>query len=253
MIDSHIHLYQYDDIEKRINHWQEEGVERVVAVSNDLKSSYETLELKQKYPQFIYAGVGYHPEQKPMIEKEMHELSELIQTEKKHISLIGEVGLPYYTLHTLTENEQRQHMEQLQWWCEIAKLESLPLVLHAVHSQAEQALTILKQTPELKAHFHWLKAKRPVVEEIVTAGHYISFTPEICYRERDQILAQFVPLSQLLIETDGPWPYNGPFEHIETTPLLLVHIIQMLAEIKHEVKSKIFVETTENAKHLFGN
>ncbi|WP_078430280.1 TatD family hydrolase [Alkalihalobacterium alkalinitrilicum] len=251
MIDSHIHLYQYDQVEKRMNQWLSEGIHKVVAVSNDLKSAYETLELKQRFPNFILAGVGYHPEQKPMQVREMNEFINLIYSEKKAISLIGEVGLPYYELNRLTEREQDLHLEQFAWWVEIARRENLPLAIHAVHSQAERALAILKKVPTVSAHFHWLKAPVPVVQEIVAAGHFISFTPEICYRERDQKLAEIVPLTQLLIETDGPWPYNGPFEQLETTPLLLKHIAKKLIELKNEPHCQIVHQTVTNTIHLY--
>ncbi|WP_216828373.1 TatD family hydrolase [Alkalihalobacterium elongatum] len=251
MIDSHIHLYQYDNIEKRIDRWKKEGIEKVVAVSNDLKSSYETLKLKQQYPDFIIAGVGYHPEQLPIKSSEIIEFKNLIKSERKLISFIGEVGLPYYHLDKLTDDEQRLHIEQFSYWVDIAKEEKLPLAIHAVHSQAEQALTILKQLPEVQAHFHWLKAPEQVVKRIVAAGHFISVTPEICYRERDQKLAKMVPITQLLIETDGPWSYNGPFEGTETTPLLLNDILNKLKEIKGGPFSQIVQQTVSNTKKIY--
>ncbi len=62
MIDAHIHLEQYDNIEKEIDKWRLSGIKGVIAVSNDLASSYRTLELQTKYKDFIYAAVGFHPE-----------------------------------------------------------------------------------------------------------------------------------------------------------------------------------------------
>ncbi|MDE5412540.1 TatD family hydrolase [Alkalihalobacterium chitinilyticum] len=251
MIDAHIHLYQYTDIEKRIQHWQKEGIECVVAVSNNLKSAYETLELKQRYPDFIMAGVGYHPEQKPMNRRDMTELEELIYSEKEAVSFIGEVGLPYYILDQLTADEQGLQLEQFARWVEVAKQTQLPLAVHAVHSQAEQALTLLKKVPEVQAHFHWLKAPEQVIKEIVAAGHFISVTPEICYRERDQKLAEMVPITQLLIETDGPWPFNGPFENEETSPLLLKPIAEKIADVKQIPLSNVIQQTITNTNSIY--
>ncbi|MFV8827302.1 TatD family hydrolase [Alkalihalobacterium sp. APHAB7] len=251
MIDSHIHLYQYTDIEKRIQHWQKNGIEKVVAVSNNLKSSYETLKLKQRYPDFIIAGVGYHPEQKPMDGQDMNELEELLHSEKQAVSFIGEVGLPYYILDQLTDAEQRLHVEQFARWVDVAKQTKLPLAIHAVHSQAAQALSLLKQSPAVQAHFHWLKAPEQVVKEIVAAGHFISVTPEICYRERDQKLAEMVPITQLLIETDGPWPFNGPFENEETSPLFLKSITKKIADVKQIHVSKVIEQTITNTKFIY--
>src|SRR5690606_463411 len=63
MIDAHIHLEQYEDtiLPVQIEKWQEAGVKGVIAVSNDLPSSYWTLELHEKFPGFIHTAIGFHP------------------------------------------------------------------------------------------------------------------------------------------------------------------------------------------------
>ncbi|MED0669958.1 TatD family hydrolase [Aneurinibacillus aneurinilyticus] len=64
-IDAHLHLDQYPESEtdKLISEWRSVGITGLVAVSTNLASAYRTLELKHRYPDFVYAAVGYHPEQ----------------------------------------------------------------------------------------------------------------------------------------------------------------------------------------------
>jgi len=50
------------------------------------------------------------------------------------------------------------------------------------------------------------------LQNIFDSGYYVSLTPEVCYREWDQRLAKLALIEQLLIETDDPWPFSGPFE-----------------------------------------
>lgn len=92
MIDSHIHLDQYDPktIDEQIKKWQEAGIIHVVAVSTDLTSAYKTLELKQKHEDFIIAAAGFHPEQEILEERELEELLSLIRTERA-ISAVGKL------------------------------------------------------------------------------------------------------------------------------------------------------------------
>jgi len=230
MIDAHIHLAQYpaDTVERDILSWQAAGVEGVVAVATDVRSCHRTLELRRRHPDFVRAALGWHPEQALPSRSEMEEIVTLIKKEQPFLAAIGEVGLPHYS-----------HVEQLAGYQELlaefaglAAETGLPLVLHAVHDKAGLALEVLQRFDDVRAHFHWLKADSMTIDALLAAGHIVSVTPEVCWRERDQELARRVPLGQLLIETDGPWPYEGPFAGQPTTPLFLAEVRNAVARIK---------------------
>ena len=246
MIDSHIHLDQYENIDQQIDLWQHAGITGVVAVSTDLASSYKTLDLKQRYPTFIKAAIGFHPERSLPSEQDLLEWQGLVSKERKLLSAIGEVGLPYYT----SVNSIDPYIELLDEGMTTARQEELPLALHAVHNQAEIVYNILKKQSIKKAHFHWLKAPSETLNNIVNEGYLVSVTPEVCYRERDQLLAKKVPIGQLLLETDGPWPFNGPFENSDTSPLLLKDIAETISKIKVLPIERI-IEITENNTNEF--
>jgi TatD DNase family protein len=80
MIDAHIHLYQYvsEHLHHQIERWKGAGIRAVIAVANDLPSSYRTLELKDQFPDFVHAAVGFHPEQPLPPEKDFVEWEKLI-------------------------------------------------------------------------------------------------------------------------------------------------------------------------------
>lgn len=253
MFDAHIHLNQYKDIDRQIERWQQAGIEGVTAVSTDLRSSYETLSLKQRYPDFIFAAIGFHPEQPLPSPRDITEWENLLHQERRLISAIGEVGLPYYTLHEQQHTLLEQYITFLDDIICISKTEHLPIVLHAVHSHALIAYDLLTRHHIPKAHFHWLKAAPSVVKQIINSGYYISVTPEACYRERDQELIRQVPLKQLLTETDGPWPFAGPFQNIPTSPLLIHDVIQKIAEIKGKDITSVQTQCKQNMLALFGS
>ncbi|MFB4164958.1 TatD family hydrolase [Alteribacillus sp. JSM 102045] len=253
MIDAHIHLDQYENIEMKINSWQKAGIKKVIAVSYDLASSYKTLELKEKFPDFILAGAGFHPEKGLPKESDFQEWQRLIRQERNNIACIGEIGLPHYELEKLPHSLE-SHMDFFKRCLHTAEEHSLPAALHAVYDKAAIVYEILQQeTPDIAAHFHWLKAQMEVVRQITAAGYYVSLTPEVCYRERDQVLATFIPMEQLLMETDGPWPFKGPFEGKETTPLFLPDIAAFLAKERkmniHTLKEQIL----HNTMRLYGS
>lgn len=254
MIDAHIHLDQYSEelIERYIHSWQEKGIESVVAVSSNLKSSYQTLKLKQKYPTFIRAAIGHHPEVPPPTPRDLQELIHLIKKEKYLLSAIGEVGLPTYNKSELYAHDHEEvFIESLEQLVEVAKTEELPVALHAIHDETIKVLTLLRRHSIKKAHFHWLKATEEIVNEIICCGYCISVTPEVCYRERDQKLVKLVPLNQLLIETDGPWQFNERFKERKTTPLFLEEIVLCLSNILSTPKEELKRRILENTEQLY--
>jgi TatD DNase family protein len=275
VIDAHIHLDQYPkkSLPECIERWRNAGIRGVVAVSSNLSSSYRTLELRELYPDFIFAAVGYHPEQPLPAEKEIVELESLMKWERKNISAIGEVGLPHYSLvegnfnptslsfstpnpfsYSTNVRESSSTLERytelLQHFCYLANQQDLPLLLHAVHDKATIALDHLVARQVGRAHFHWLKAKNEVVERIIQEGYHISVTPEVCYRERDQHLLQQIPIEYLLLETDGPWRYTGPFEGQQTSPLFLKEISEKVAKIKNTSATLIERKCDKNIMNL---
>lgn len=239
-------------MDRLIYEWQEAGIDGVVAVSTDLASSYRTLELKHRYPAFIYAAVGHHPEQNPPNEADANELLALMDCEREYLSAIGEVGLPHYSLDQIEENAAEQYHSLLTSFARAANRLRLPLALHAVHEQTQPVLDLLQEEKVERAHFHWLKSDEITLQNVFKSGYSLSLTPEVCYRERDQRLAEKVPLEQLMIETDGPWPFSGPFKGIRTTPLLLTDVAQKTAELQKKTVKEIIELTSKNLQKLYG-
>jgi TatD DNase family protein len=250
VIDSHIHLDQYKNIAQHIDSWKLSGISKVIAVSTDLKSSYQTLELQEKFPNFVHAAVGFHPERPLPAESDFLEWQALVKSERDLITAIGEVGLPHYSLAELP-NSLDQYVEFLSRCLEVATLSSLPTVLHAVHDKAIIVYDLLQHHQIKAAHFHWLKAPPQVLNLIIKGGYYISVTPEVCYRSRDQELARTIPLSQLLMETDGPWRFENQFSNQQTSPLLLHEVADTLGSIKGQSSDFIKQETVKNTVSCF--
>ncbi|PWA12866.1 TatD family deoxyribonuclease [Pueribacillus theae] len=253
MIDAHIHLDQYptEQIADQIKRWKEGGINGVVAVSTDLHSCYHTLSLAERFPDFVYPCLGWHPEQRLPTDKELNELIQLIRTEKHRINGVGEIGLPHYSLKQLGNPPLEPYIELFTILTCEAKAQELPVAVHAVHNKAPLALAVLKEEKMTKAHFHWLKAEAEVLKEIIHEGYFISVTPEVCYRERDKRLVQSTPMGQLLLETDGPWPFSGPFSGKSTTPLFLFDSLEKVAAIKGKSIVEAKFQLRQNIEKLY--
>ncbi|MDI3270590.1 MAG: TatD family hydrolase, partial [Bacillota bacterium] len=208
-------------------------------------------ELKERFPGFVFAALGEHPEWPLSSEREFLLLVDLIRSERGRLSAIGEVGLPHYQ----RKEQKALVLDRLRVWASLSRDLSLPLALHAVYEGAKEVLWVLQEEGVNKAHFHWLKASEEVVAGILAAGYRISVTPEVCYRERARELARQVRATglPLLFETDGPWPYEGPFGGEASAPSWLPKVIGCTAEALGEEAASLAHEGARAFRLLFGH
>ncbi|MCR2804948.1 TatD family hydrolase [Paenibacillus soyae] len=239
-IDAHIHAELYEEAEQELllEGAFREGVRAVVAVSMDLASSRRTAALAARYPGKVHPAYGFHPEQEPPSDEGREELITWIR--RRHAAgeafAIGEVGLPYYTR---TEREAKgeafdetRHLALLEAFVKLAAELDRPIVLHAVYEDADKACDLLRRYGVRRAHFHWFKGSDETVRRMIAAGYYISVTPDIAYEDEIAALVQRYQLDLMMAETDGPWPFGGPYEGQTTKPQMVRDVARRIAEIK---------------------
>lgn len=253
-IDAHIHLEQYSeqDCKTIMEHALHQSVEHVVAVSMDLASSKRTYELSQKYGDVIIAAYGHHPEQSLPSDLEEQQLIQWIM--ECHVAnksfAIGEIGLPYYSALEARERGREFAIEPyiafLDRMLAFAKTIDRPVVLHAVYEDATIACDLLEKHHIEKAHFHWFKGPTETVQRMIENGYYISITPDVFVEEEIRELVRMYPLSQMMVETDGPWPFEGPFVGKITEPTMVIEVVKEIAKLKG-------ISTSEVAETLYNN
>ena len=190
------------------------GVTKLLrTVSTDLVSCKRNL-LLSKQDERIKPAFGFHPEQTIPKEEELAELIKWIKENSKSMIAVGEVGLPYY-LHAEKKDKGGIHyqpyIELLRKMISLSVELDKPIVLHAVYEDAEIVCNLLERYAVKNAHFHWFKGDERIVRRMMTNGYFISITPDVLYEKRyNQLVLQY-PLEQLMIETDGPWRFDGTF------------------------------------------
>lgn len=237
-IDAHIHLDSYEERARQsfMERLSADGIAGVVAVSTALASCKATLELSLRFPGQVYPAYGYHPERPLPSEQELCELLEWMDLHKSEMAAIGEVGLPYYTRMEAEAKGDRfecsPYVELLEQFVRLAAEWDKPIVLHAVYEDADIACDLLEKYNVRRAHFHWFKGSAATVERMSRNDYYVSFTPDILYEQEIEQLARVYPLGQIMAETDGPWPFEGPFRGQMTEPRMVAAVADKLAEIK---------------------
>lgn len=227
LIDAHIHLEQYEskDLEQMMRELPELGIQALVAVSMNLDSCHRTEALAARYPSTVKPAYGFHPEQPLPKADELQNLFDWIEKRAEDFTAVGEIGLPYYSrteaLARGEEFDMEPYIELLDTFLSLAARLAKPVVLHAVYEDALIVCDLLKKHEIQRAHFHWFKGPEEAVTRMIASGYYISFTPDILYEAEIQELAKRYPPELVMAETDGPWPFEGPFEGQTTHPSMI--------------------------------
>lgn len=256
LIDVHCHLDApvYQDIEAVCRRNHQAGVAVTVATGTGTQSNEHILALQQQYQTRLWAAIGLHPERLDTTWEEVETVLAQIHIHRACVVALGEIGLPHYALRAqrMTTEQARQHEAMLHTLVQAAVHHSLPVVLHAPHDTATTALTIVQRYGPPGALFHWHKGPAETTAALCAAGYYLSVTPEVCYRDRDRQLVQAVSLDNLLLESDGPWPYAGEFAGQTTTSAMVARTAQEIARLKGLPLDEVIARTTANAEKLFG-
>ena len=258
--DAHIHLDQYEH-EHRSAMLQAafaQGVEGMVSVSMEMASCEENRLLAAEYPGRILPAYGHHPEQEPLSEGQLTQLCEWIRRlPDSEPFAIGEVGLPYFARKEAEAKgrafDLAPYVRQLEAFMRLAAQLDRPLALHAVHEDADLVLDMLADCNVRRAHFHWFKGSPDTVRRITENGYFISITPEVLYDEETRSLARTVPLHSLLVETDGPWPFEGPYEGRRTEPAMVLDVTSELARLRSIAPKQAREIMLANVRRCYGN
>lgn len=252
IIDAHIHLDKYSKNQQQqiISEMTEYGIESLVTVSSDLSSAKANLKLHRAYNQ-IKPAFGFHPEQPVLDKEEMETLCAFVGLYHQEMIAIGEVGLPYYTRKENPDLQIEPYINVLDQFMMLAKQLRKPIVLHAIYEDAAIACDLLEKNKIDQAHFHWFKGDTQTVERMIQSGYFISITPDVVYEEEIQELVKRYPLAQLMVETDGPWAFTGPFDKKMTHPKMIHQVIETIASIKKVATSHAYEQLLGNTKRFY--
>ena len=130
MIDSHCHINDpayLSDPKKYIDEAKAAGVDFMLVIGFDLKSSIDAVRIAEEYEN-VYATVGVHPSDvKKMGKNDLKEIEKLLHSKK--VLAIGEIGLDYYWDKdpVVREDQIYYFKEQI----DLANKHNLPIVIHS--------------------------------------------------------------------------------------------------------------------------
>ncbi|WP_028392681.1 TatD family hydrolase [Bacillus cihuensis] len=253
IIDAHIHFDQYSESARStiLKDLQAYKVEALISVSTNLASSQRNLALAEM-DQRIKPAFGFHPEQELPGDWELSQICSFLDEHKNQMVAVGEVGLPYYLRIEHPDIQVEPYIEILDVFVKQASKLNKPIILHAVYDDAPVVCDLLEKHSVTKAHFHWFKGDAKTIQRMIQNGYYISVTPDCLYETEIQQLIKEYSLDKLMVETDGPWPFEGSFKNTMTHPKMIHRSIQLIAEIKKVPVEKVYVDIYGNTKTFYG-
>jgi len=251
VIDTHAHLdiKEFDkDRSQVIEYAFSHGVEKIINVGCDLKSSQKSVRLAEEYDQ-IYATVGFHPhDAKDLTEESFKKIEELASCKK--VVAIGEIGLDFYRNLSLPAEQIKAFKKQIA----LAKNLKLPIVVH-IRDAFDQALHILKETEAdtVGGVLHSFTGDSEQANLALDMGFFLGFNGMLTYpNSKTSQVAQRLPIDSILIETDSPYLSPVPHRGKQNQPAYVKFVLEKLTFLFTPLTfPDVERITSVNACHLF--
>lgn len=237
-----------EDRDTLLSSMRENGIEYIVNVGANLKSTAASIALAQKYP-FIYAAAGVHPSDTGELDEEVFlRLKEQCLLEK--VVAVGEIGLDYYWDNVERSVQKFWFERQLDLAREMKK----PVIIHS-RDAAKDTFDIMtaKNAEELGGVVHCYSYSPEMALDYIKMGFYIGVGGVVTFQNGKKMkeVVEAVPMERLLLETDSPYLSPVPNRGKRNTSLNLPYVAQKIAEIKGISYDEVVAVTADNAKKMY--
>lgn len=249
IFDTHAH---YDDgafdadREELLAQIHAAGVQLVVDPGCDAESSRRALELADRYD-FIYAAVGFHPEElSKLTDNAIEEIARLAEHEK--CVAIGEIGLDYYWDDSRREEQKALFARQL----ELALALDKPVIIHDREAHGD-SFELVSRYSALRGVFHCYSGSAEMAKELLKRGWYLGFDGPVTYKNARKTLEvlEICPPERILIETDSPYLSPVPMRGKRNDSRNLRFVAEKIGEIKGLSADEVISITNANGRTLF--
>ena len=251
IFDTHAH-YDDDafdeDRDVLLSGMREQNVEYIVNVGASMASSERSIKLAEKYP-FVYATVGVHPDEVGELDEEKFtKLREWTAHEK--VKAVGEIGLDYYW-------DKEKHDLQKHWFMrqmELASEVKLPMIVHSREAAKDTLDMVIAAKPlNLSGIIHCYSYSVEIAREYLNMGYYLGIGGVLTFKNAKKLkeVAEYTPLSQIVLETDCPYLAPVPFRAKRNDSSKLSYVAEELAAIKQIPVEEVIRITNENGRRLY--
>lgn len=262
LVDVHAHLDDeriFPNLDNIIKEAKEKGQKVIITSGVNPKTNRAALSLSEKYD-IVKPSFGFYPidsiaerinnfnleeEFRKITSFSLKEEMEWVEKNKDKCVAIGEIGMDFQIAPSYKE-EQRKVFEELIMF---AKKIDKPVVIHSRKAELE-CIEILEKFGVKKVLMHCFGGKKSLVKRCVANGWFLSVPPVLIRLEHFRMMAELVPLENILTETDAPYlsPIKGEINIPQNVEISINEIARIKNIDREEVSEKIF----QNARLFFG-
>ena len=248
LFDTHAHFEDKrfnEDRDTLLSSMPQNNVSLIMNVGDDMKSSYASAVLAEKYD-FIYAAVGVHPHYAKNIKNgDLEKLASLLERPK--VKALGEIGLDYHYDLSPRDIQKQKFIEQM----ELAVSLNKPVIIHDREAH-QDCFDIIKKF-KAKGVFHCYAGSLEMAKELIKIGYYLSFTGVITFKNavKAHEIIKYIPEDRLMIETDCPYLAPEPFRGQRNHSGYVYRVAEVIAQIKGWSFEKTAEITNNNGKTFF--
>lgn len=251
LFETHTHLNakEFDeDREETIARARENGVSTIVNIGFNAETIPTCIELAEKHD-FIYAVVGWHPQDaKDMTDEHLEWIEELSRHPK--VVGLGEMGLDYYWDTSSKDVQADVFRKQIR----LARKVDMPIIIHNRDAH-QDVISILREekAADVGGIMHCFSGSWETAKLALDMNFYISFGGPLTFKNAKQPkeVAAKVPLDRLLIETDSPYLTPHPFRGKRNESGYVRYVCEEMANIRGLSYEEMAEITSENARRLF--
>jgi TatD DNase family protein len=200
----------------------------------------------------VFGAFGMHPHNARFYTDKLEATIEECLAHPRAVAL-GECGLDFFKDHSPRDVQREVFVRQLR----LARRLRKPVVVHSRSAAAETLQLLSEHLPaEHPIHMHCFGDGPKEAEALLARfpNLFIGFTGVITFAsakpQREALAA--TPLERVLLETDGPYMApTGAGERL-CHPGLIPWVAAAVAHIKQQPLRRVFEQTRENAKKMYG-
>jgi TatD DNase family protein len=248
--DTHCHFSEHPDFDAEGAYVGavENGVDLMINVAFDVKSSFDCMDFASKH-NGVYFTAGIHPDSaEEVTEENLKKLMPIFSNEK--CLGVGEIGLDYHYGKD-KETQIKGFVRQI----ELANELSLPFSVHS-RDCTQDMVDVLKANRSLinnGAIMHCYSGSLESAKIYLDLGFYISFSGTLTFKNARSLpeVCAYLPMDRILSETDTPYLAPVPLRGTINEPKNVRFVAEKIAEIKNLSVEDVAKAIRNNATNLY--
>ena len=164
---------------------------------------------------------------------------------------VGEIGLDYH-YDEIDKPLQQKHFEGQM---ELARRAKKPIVIHS-RDAARDTADIMKscRAEEIGGVMHCYSYTKEMAREFLDMGFFFGIGGVVTFKNAKKLkeAVDFIPLSNIVLETDAPYLTPEPFRGKRNRSDHLTYVVSEIARIKGITEEEVCSVTYNNACKLYG-